>query len=226
MLVWTRLTHLISTLSTLLMEDTDSGMIRGDLLNPFFVRNGAQILFIKFKLVAFFSLHLHSFLLVWAFSGFYEPFQFRRMTCCFWGVNLALFFCSSLNPCPRISFCSSLLFSYCLMISFYSSLSFTFPTLSRLFVPFFLPFFSPPLFALPTDEPTSPSADLRACHVPASSVVSSGGLKSAPAVGTSPASPTFTFPLSRLSSHDCSESRREREKDQEKERCMLRHTPL
>ncbi|XP_047656653.1 rho GTPase-activating protein 23 isoform X4 [Tachysurus fulvidraco] len=54
------------------------------------------------------------------------------------------------------------------------------------------------------DEPTSPSADLRACHVPASSVVSSGGLKSVPAVGTSPASPTFTFPLSRLSSHDCS----------------------
>ncbi|XP_053471993.1 rho GTPase-activating protein 23 isoform X5 [Ictalurus furcatus] len=54
------------------------------------------------------------------------------------------------------------------------------------------------------DEPTSPSADLRACHVPASSVVSSGGLKSATAVGTSPASPTFTFPLSRLSSHDCS----------------------
>ncbi|KAM9456671.1 rho GTPase-activating protein 23 isoform 3-T3 [Clarias gariepinus] len=54
------------------------------------------------------------------------------------------------------------------------------------------------------DEPTSPSADLRACHVPASSVVSSGGLRSAPAVGTSPASPTFTFPLSRLSSHDCS----------------------
>ncbi|KAI5097178.1 rho GTPase-activating protein 23 isoform X3 [Silurus meridionalis] len=54
------------------------------------------------------------------------------------------------------------------------------------------------------DEPTSPSADLRACHVPASSVVSSSGLKSASAVGTSPASPTFTFPLSRLSSHDCS----------------------
>ncbi|KAF4093019.1 hypothetical protein AMELA_G00027760 [Ameiurus melas] len=54
------------------------------------------------------------------------------------------------------------------------------------------------------DEPTSPSADLRACHVPASSVVSSGGLKSATAVGTSPASPTFTFPHSRLSSHDCS----------------------
>uniref|UniRef100_A0A3B4BS65 Rho GTPase activating protein 23b n=1 Tax=Pygocentrus nattereri TaxID=42514 RepID=A0A3B4BS65_PYGNA len=53
------------------------------------------------------------------------------------------------------------------------------------------------------NEPTSPGADLRACHVPASSVVSSG-LKSAPAVATSPASPTFTFPLSRLFSHDCS----------------------
>ncbi|XP_022528509.2 rho GTPase-activating protein 23 isoform X2 [Astyanax mexicanus] len=53
------------------------------------------------------------------------------------------------------------------------------------------------------DEPTSPGVDLRACHVPASSVVSSG-LKSAPAVAASPASPTFTFPLSRLFSHDCS----------------------
>ncbi|KAK2916542.1 hypothetical protein Q8A67_000916 [Cirrhinus molitorella] len=53
------------------------------------------------------------------------------------------------------------------------------------------------------DEPTSPSADLRARHVPASSVVSSGGINSAPAVATSPASPTFTFPLNRLFSHDC-----------------------
>nr|XP_046270214.1 rho GTPase-activating protein 23 isoform X10 [Scatophagus argus] len=52
------------------------------------------------------------------------------------------------------------------------------------------------------DEPTSPGADLRARHVPASSVVSSG-MSSAPAV-TSPASPTFTFPLTRLFSHDCS----------------------
>ncbi|TSK28027.1 Rho GTPase-activating protein 23 [Bagarius yarrelli] len=60
------------------------------------------------------------------------------------------------------------------------------------------------------DEPTSPSADLRACHVPASSVVSSGSLKSVPAVGTSPASPTFTFPLSRLSSHDCSSTKSSR----------------
>ncbi|XP_036394757.1 rho GTPase-activating protein 23-like [Megalops cyprinoides] len=53
------------------------------------------------------------------------------------------------------------------------------------------------------DEPTSPSADLRARHVPASSVVSSA-MSSAPAVTTSPASPTFTFPLTRLFSHDCS----------------------
>ncbi|XP_056309992.1 rho GTPase-activating protein 23 isoform X6 [Danio aesculapii] len=53
------------------------------------------------------------------------------------------------------------------------------------------------------DEPTSPSADLRARHVPASSVVSSGGINSAPAVVTSPASPTFTFPLNRLFSHNC-----------------------
>ncbi|KAM9745468.1 rho GTPase-activating protein 23 isoform 2-T2 [Menidia menidia] len=52
------------------------------------------------------------------------------------------------------------------------------------------------------DEPTSPSADLRARHVPASSVVSSG-MSSAPAVGSSPASPTFTFPLTRLFSQDC-----------------------
>lgn len=56
----------------------------------------------------------------------------------------------------------------------------------------------------PTDEPTSPGADLRARHVPASSVVSSG-MSSAPAAVTSPASPTFTFPLTRLFSHDCSE---------------------
>ncbi|XP_033826680.1 rho GTPase-activating protein 23 isoform X3 [Periophthalmus magnuspinnatus] len=52
------------------------------------------------------------------------------------------------------------------------------------------------------DEPTSPSADLRARHVPASSVVSSG-MSSAPPVVTSPASPTFTFPLTRLFSQDC-----------------------
>ncbi|MBN3285976.1 RHG23 protein, partial [Polyodon spathula] len=53
------------------------------------------------------------------------------------------------------------------------------------------------------DEPTSPSADLRARHVPASSVVSSA-ISSAPLITTSPASPTFTFPLTRLFSHDCS----------------------
>ncbi|XP_057673824.1 rho GTPase-activating protein 23 isoform X2 [Corythoichthys intestinalis] len=52
------------------------------------------------------------------------------------------------------------------------------------------------------DEPTSPGADLRARHVPASSVVSSG-MSSAPATVASPASPTFTFPASRLFSHDC-----------------------
>ncbi|XP_041634473.1 rho GTPase-activating protein 23 isoform X3 [Cheilinus undulatus] len=55
------------------------------------------------------------------------------------------------------------------------------------------------------DEPTSPGADLRARHVPASSVVSSG-MSSAPAVVTSPASPTFSFPLTRLFSHDCTGS--------------------
>ncbi|XP_077589879.1 LOW QUALITY PROTEIN: rho GTPase-activating protein 23 [Stigmatopora nigra] len=52
------------------------------------------------------------------------------------------------------------------------------------------------------DEPTSPGADLRARHVPASSVVSSG-MSSAPAAVASPASPTFTFPATRLFSHDC-----------------------
>ncbi|XP_065123383.1 rho GTPase-activating protein 23 isoform X3 [Paramisgurnus dabryanus] len=54
------------------------------------------------------------------------------------------------------------------------------------------------------DEPTSPTADLRARHVPASSVVSSGGLNSAPAVATCPASQTFTFPH-RLFSLNCTE---------------------
>ncbi|XP_061604564.1 rho GTPase-activating protein 23-like isoform X3 [Phyllopteryx taeniolatus] len=53
------------------------------------------------------------------------------------------------------------------------------------------------------DEPTSPGADLRARHVPASSVVSSG-MSSAPATVANPASPTFTFPATRLFSHDCS----------------------
>ncbi|XP_048174361.1 rho GTPase-activating protein 23 isoform X2 [Corvus hawaiiensis] len=53
------------------------------------------------------------------------------------------------------------------------------------------------------DEPTSPSIDLKAKHVPASSVVSSA-MNSAPAVATSPASPTFAFALSRHYSQDCS----------------------
>ncbi|XP_067869671.1 rho GTPase-activating protein 23-like isoform X2 [Heterodontus francisci] len=55
------------------------------------------------------------------------------------------------------------------------------------------------------DEPTSPSIDLVAGHIPASAVVSSGQ-NSAPTIITSPASPTFTFPLvhSRYYSQDCS----------------------
>ncbi|XP_041087249.1 rho GTPase-activating protein 23-like isoform X2 [Polyodon spathula] len=61
------------------------------------------------------------------------------------------------------------------------------------------------------DEKTSPRADLRARHVPASSVVSNTtssapliSTSSAPLITTSSASPTFTFPLTRLFSHDCS----------------------
>ncbi|XP_068775001.1 rho GTPase-activating protein 23 isoform X2 [Struthio camelus] len=53
------------------------------------------------------------------------------------------------------------------------------------------------------DEPTSPSIDLKAKHVPASSVVSSA-MNSAPAASTSPSSPTFAFALSRHYSQDCS----------------------
>ncbi|XP_037005788.2 rho GTPase-activating protein 23 isoform X4 [Artibeus jamaicensis] len=53
------------------------------------------------------------------------------------------------------------------------------------------------------DEPTSPSIDLQAKHVPASAVVSSA-MNSAPALGTSPSSPTFTFALGRHYSRDCS----------------------
>ncbi|KAM9214944.1 rho GTPase-activating protein 23 [Leptosomus discolor] len=53
------------------------------------------------------------------------------------------------------------------------------------------------------DEPTSPSIDLKAKHIPASSVVSSA-MNSAPAVATSPSSPTFAFALSRHYSQDCS----------------------
>lgn len=55
-----------------------------------------------------------------------------------------------------------------------------------------------------TDEPTSPSIDLQAKHVPASAVVSSA-MNSAPVLGTSPSSPTFTFAVSRHYSQDCSE---------------------
>lgn len=55
-----------------------------------------------------------------------------------------------------------------------------------------------------TDEPTSPSIDLQAKHVPASAVVSSA-MNSAPVLGSSPTSPTFTFALSRHYSQDCSE---------------------
>lgn len=65
----------------------------------------------------------------------------------------------------------------------------------------------PPVTLLPhpTDEPTSPSIDLKAKHIPASSVVSSA-MNSAPAVATSPSSsPTFAFALSRHYSQDCSE---------------------
>ncbi|EHB14195.1 Rho GTPase-activating protein 23 [Heterocephalus glaber] len=53
------------------------------------------------------------------------------------------------------------------------------------------------------DEPTSPSIDLQAKHVPASAVVSSA-MNSAPVLGTSPSSPTFTFALSRHYAKDCS----------------------
>uniref|UniRef100_H0WDI1 Rho GTPase activating protein 23 n=1 Tax=Cavia porcellus TaxID=10141 RepID=H0WDI1_CAVPO len=56
------------------------------------------------------------------------------------------------------------------------------------------------------DEPTSPSIDLQAKHVPASAVVSSA-MNSAPVLGTSPTSPTFTFALSRHYSQDCSSIR-------------------
>ncbi|XP_036408116.1 rho GTPase-activating protein 23-like isoform X2 [Megalops cyprinoides] len=66
-----------------------------------------------------------------------------------------------------------------------------------------IPFIGPKVEVIPADEPTSPGADLCARHVPASSVVSSA-MSSAPAVTTSPASPTFTLPLTRLFSHDCS----------------------
>ncbi|KAJ8389929.1 hypothetical protein AAFF_G00112140 [Aldrovandia affinis] len=66
-----------------------------------------------------------------------------------------------------------------------------------------IPFIGTGAEEIAADEPTSPNADLHARHVPASSVVSSA-MNSAPAVSTSPAFPTSTFPLTRLFSHDCS----------------------
>lgn len=53
------------------------------------------------------------------------------------------------------------------------------------------------------DEPTSPSIDLKAKHIPASSVVSSA-MNSAPVLSASPSSPTFTFAVNRHYSQDCS----------------------
>uniref|UniRef100_A0A6I8MXC1 Rho GTPase activating protein 23 n=1 Tax=Ornithorhynchus anatinus TaxID=9258 RepID=A0A6I8MXC1_ORNAN len=53
------------------------------------------------------------------------------------------------------------------------------------------------------DEPTSPSIDLKAKPVPASSVVSSC-MNSAPVLTTSPSSPAFSFAISRHYSQDCS----------------------
>ncbi|XP_067397275.1 rho GTPase-activating protein 23 isoform X2 [Emydura macquarii macquarii] len=53
------------------------------------------------------------------------------------------------------------------------------------------------------DEPTSPSIDLKAKHIPASSVVCSA-MNSAPAITASPSSPTFTFAINRHYSQDCS----------------------
>uniref|UniRef100_A0A8D2J309 Rho GTPase activating protein 23 n=1 Tax=Varanus komodoensis TaxID=61221 RepID=A0A8D2J309_VARKO len=53
------------------------------------------------------------------------------------------------------------------------------------------------------DEPTSPSIDLKAKHIPASSVVSSA-MNSAPVLSASPSSPTFTFAINRHYSQDCS----------------------
>ncbi|XP_063156824.1 rho GTPase-activating protein 23 [Candoia aspera] len=53
------------------------------------------------------------------------------------------------------------------------------------------------------DEPTSPSIDLKAKHIPASSVVSSA-MNSAPVLSASPSSPTFTFAMNRHYSQDCS----------------------
>nr|XP_033774320.1 rho GTPase-activating protein 23 isoform X2 [Geotrypetes seraphini] len=53
------------------------------------------------------------------------------------------------------------------------------------------------------DEPTSPNIDLKAKHVPASSVVCSA-MNSAPIITTSPALPNFNFAINRHYSQDCS----------------------
>ncbi|XP_063815759.1 rho GTPase-activating protein 23 isoform X1 [Pseudophryne corroboree] len=67
-----------------------------------------------------------------------------------------------------------------------------------------LPFSEEPLASIPfIDEPTSPSIDLRAKHVPASCVVSSA-ISSAPVIVDSPSSPTFSFSIGRHYSQDCS----------------------
>lgn len=67
-----------------------------------------------------------------------------------------------------------------------------------------LPFSEEPLASIPfIDEPTSPSIDLRAKHVPASCVVSSA-INSAPVISDSPSSPTFSFSIGRHYSQDCS----------------------
>ncbi|XP_068118616.1 rho GTPase-activating protein 23 isoform X2 [Hyperolius riggenbachi] len=67
-----------------------------------------------------------------------------------------------------------------------------------------LPFPEEPLASIPfIDEPTSPSIDLRAKHVPASCVVSSA-INSAPVISESPSSPTFSFSVGRHYSQDCS----------------------
>ncbi|OCT62117.1 rho GTPase-activating protein 23 isoform X1 [Xenopus laevis] len=61
-----------------------------------------------------------------------------------------------------------------------------------------------PLASIPfIDEPTSPSIDLRAKHVPASCVVSSA-INSAPVISASPSSPSFSFNISRHYSQDLS----------------------
>ncbi|KAJ8253782.1 hypothetical protein COCON_G00203940 [Conger conger] len=65
-----------------------------------------------------------------------------------------------------------------------------------------IPFIGPGGEVFDADEPTSPTIDLRARHVPASSVVSSA-MSSAHA-GFSPALPPFSFPPSKLFSQDCS----------------------